>query len=110
MEKNQILGLLASLIVVVLFIAYVVGSETDIKHLKKGMEDLELQIRTYQDMEKRRRNEYLTCQSQLSECRKVYECKERKPLPERLKKLTLQDVIDDIVEMQGMMEQFNKGR
>jgi len=36
MEKNQILGLLASLIVVVLFIAYVVGSETDIKHLKKN--------------------------------------------------------------------------
>ena len=109
-QKNQILGLLAFLIVVVLFVAYVVGFETDIKHLKKQIADLESELQIYKDLEQVHKNNYTSCQSELSECLKVYECKERKPLPERLKKLTLQDVIDDIVEMQGMVEQFNKGR
>jgi hydroxylamine reductase (hybrid-cluster protein) len=47
-------------------------------------------------------NAYLVCQNKLEECR------ERKPLAERLKNMTLQDVITDVQELDQIVKAFVK--
>lgn len=68
--------------------------------LEKRIASLDIDLKVCQGHKEVNWANYKACQGKLEKCR------ERKPLPERLKNMTLQDVIDDVREIDQMVKAF----
>lgn len=100
--EKGILGVVFVCVVGLIVILMVISDKAS--DAKERVKDLEIDLKICQEKRDENWVSYKVCEEDLAKC------KERKPLEERLKNMTLQDVIADVQEIQQMVQAFTEKR